>query len=374
MFQPVGIKTLMQIRSASPEGPDAEATKISSPLDVEQGEIYADHHISDMLDCAQCVCDVHTLRDSQGHGNSVDSRAVDNADALLEEASSFLHQLQDGWSEERQHEISRLWKECEADYGFTLSRDAPGTPALGSLRARAGYGAAGFLGGSGSCCPPELPEMGGVTVALSDSFDEAETDQATEAAAKDLEAAREWRKQFEARFESAPKEVVEAPSIAQSPMERLVSEAKEDVHRLASLRVEVDKLRAQAEASEVFNANEDGSIMPPTSAATAALRSVDLAAPELGALDQWMEDIAMLDNDGTLRQRNRVKAVASPMRARNSPDLRSPAAGTSTQVTFELGSVGQVGISSMEVHLDHILNELDAIDRIHADVCMLANS
>merc|ERR1712139_73452 len=54
------------------------------------------------------------------------------------------------------------------------------------------------------------------------------------------------------------------------------------------------------------------------------MRSVDLVGPELGALDEWMEDIRVLSSEGALRRdQGRVKAVASPMRIRSTPSASS---------------------------------------------------
>merc|ERR1712139_270981 len=195
---------------------------------------------------------------------------------------------------------------------------------------------------------------------------------------------------------------------------------------------------------------EADAIMPPTPTAAAAMRAVDLTEPELAALDEWMEDIRVLNSDGclgreaaqdrlTLQSRSRQqgcvkagRAVASPMRIRTPAGVRSPSgvfsppsspskkdmarlaeqramewaagqsprpktgqkspsrrtpkspllstrggllgAGSDLPATPERAPASMEPASAVERQLDDILNELDEIDRIHDDVCMLARS
>lgn len=435
MFQPVGVKTLLQMRPPLPERPSTDSAKAvcrrdssedvfrppTAPPTLGSREVYEPRAVS-----SQDAANEDML-------NPVDP--VQDLGSLVQEASSMLHQLQSGWHEERQSEIDQLWSQCEAEYGFVLPRDAPGTPALGSLRARAGYGAAGLLGslGNGTLIEPciEANPVNSPTEA------EVEADLATEAAQRDLEAARERRKRIEAMLATKSEQ-------ASVLKQRVTTETEADARRLESLRMEVERLRAKADTLSSTDAspsrsNEDADeeavpIAPPTPAAAAAIRSVDLARPELEALDEWMEDIRVLSSEGALRRdQGRVKAVASPMRVRNASaaSSRSPRSGPSTpsspskkemarlaeQRALEWASgqsprptPGQAtpsrspkspsrsarggllgggsnlpttpeqplastdGPSAVERELDDILKELDEIDRIHDDVCMLAHS
>merc|ERR1719253_2374089 len=97
--------------------------------------------------------------------------------------------------------------------------------------------------------------------------------------------------------------------------------------------MEVEKLRSKAETVSSANAAET-STRPGSAGQTAA----DLMAPELMALDEWMEDLRVLGSDSVLfgsqqdrrspharsREQGQVKAVASPMRVRNPAGPRSP--------------------------------------------------
>jgi len=388
---------------------------------------------------------------------------IHDAGSLLQEASSVLHQLQNGWEEERRGEIDELWSQCEAEYGFVLARDAPGTPALGSLRARAGNGVAGLLGGIGKSSGLEEQRTdNGAVASPVESPAEIEADAAAEAARRDLQATRELRKRIEARLAATPQVVEEAATTSHVLSQRAACEDEADARRLASLRTEVERLRAKAKSLSTANAASTGSgstvgsvaeadaIEPPTPTAAAAMKAVDLTAPELVALDEWMEDLRVLGSEGVLsreavqdpqtphgtsRERGQVKAVASPMRVRNTTGLRSPAAWHSPpsspskkemarlaeQKALEWAAGQDSGrdrgnlsarsksgqqspsrrtpkmalsstrgcllgaaptatetskepASAVERQLDDILNELDEIDRIHDDVCMLAHS
>jgi hypothetical protein len=356
--------------------------------------------------------------------------------SVLEEASSVLHGLQTGWQEERQDEISRLWSQCEAEYGFVLSRDVPGTPALGSLRATAGYGASGMFGSLSSSSgayptPCEVP-----TATAVESHAEVEADAVTEAARKDLEATRELRRSIEMKL--ANKSDGEASEL-KALKQRAAGEAKIEGRRLSDLRMDVERLRSKAAQMSTADAVA-------TPAATAALEVSEQMAPENGALDDWMEDLRSLCREAGedirtphLASREQSRAVASPMRIRTATGVRSPnsvlspphspskkdmvqlaeqraiewAAGQHSardrvsssprlksgqsspsrspkksplanrggllgapliSGTSELSPAAREPASAAERQLDDILAELDEIDRIHDDVCMLAHS
>jgi len=354
-------------------------------------------------------------------------------------------------AQERQSEINQLWSQCEAEYGFALSQNVPGTPALGSLRARGGS----CTGLFSSAEEPHLEEAV-VDHEVCVSVAEVEADTATEAARRDLKAVQERRRLIEERLAGAPLEAQRATaSHAVARRAACEADAEADSPRLASLRMEVEKLRAQASASscgDLTSSRLGGGVrigdeadatvpLPPTPTATAASRACDLVAPKLNAnaLDLWMEDLRVLGH-GTCQDiratrcvgpgQERVQAVASPMRVRNATGSRSPqtlpspihspskqemarvaeqraldwAAGLSPRsksgqqspsrrtpkesllsarggllgdTSFrppELTPVAKESASAVERQIDDILNQLDEIDRIHDDVCMLAHS
>lgn len=449
MFQPAGVRTLLQMRPLLPERPSTDSAKATSRRED------AENDFKDRPRCPTAppafgsrmdsLCELTQPSALSTSVDDAESEVEEDAGTLLQEASSMLQQLQNGWDEERRSEIDQLWRECEADYGMNLSREAPGAPTLGSLRARAGYGAAGLLGGVRSGAAAEEPSVDATASAAvpPESPEEIEADMTAEAAKRDLEKARELRRRIEAKLAASPGEALEATAAANALKQRAAQEDKADARRLARLRTEVERLRAQAQTtanvastgsgSEVTSSGEATAV--PTSTAAAAMAAVDLNGPELLALDEWMEDLRVLrsdmsavDSEGGQRQ---MKAVASPMRVRNPTGLRSPrsarlsppsspskkdmarvaeqramewAAGQPsppragqpksgqpsprrTPKTPMLSTRGELlasgypeagpgslnSTSAVERQLDDILNELDEIDRIHDDVCMLSH-
>lgn len=405
----------------------------------------------------------------------VDEECLEDSGRLLQEAASVVQQLQSGWHEERQGEIDELWSQCEAEYGFSLSREAPGAPALGSLRANAGCGAVGLLSGYTESCamacssaadasfPSELPAEA-----------EAEADATAEAARlHDLEATRELRRSFEAKRAANSLEA-NVKAKGQVLTQRAALQTQADSRRLDTLRMEVEKLRARdstanAASTELGDAASSSSeaLLPPTPTASAAMTASALVAPSwVGALDEWMEDLRVLgigagEDLGSREQRrgqgaSPARAVASPMRVRtangarpsssllspkkspskkemariaeqqalewsaagspkgssighgrgslsprsssgqHSPSRRSPKAGSPKTALMTIGGLVGDGLpsggvspvlipesnssptkepaSAVERQLDDILKELDEIDRIHDDVCMLKHS
>lgn len=438
MFQPGGVKTLLQMRSQLPPRPS------TSP---PRPDTISEEAASQSEDCGPECQDLHraaTAPPSVGprtmglHERVDEDRQVEDCredlGSVLQEASSVLQQLQNGWREERQDEISRLWSQCEAEYGFVLSQTAPGTPALGSLRARAGNGAAGLLDYHSGYPPAavEAPHRE-EPPAVAESLAEVEAEAAMEAARKDLEAVRELRRSIEMKFAAKSEEAAKA-SNAQALQQRRAGQIEVESPRLASLRMEVESLRAKAAGMSTVGTN--------TPAATAAIDASELTAPDVEALDDWMEDLRMLCHEAgqDLQQpspsrREQGRAVASPMRTSNGGGFRSPtillsptsspskkdmallaernalqwAAGQHSarnrasprlksgqnspsrtpkkpllssrggllgagHPTAELSPTSREPTSTVERQLDDILNELDEIDRIHDDVCMLAHS
>lgn len=406
--------------------------------------------------------------------SEVDEECFEDSGRLLQEASSVVQQLQSGWYEERQGEIDELWSQCEAEYGFSLSREAPGAPALGSLRANAGYGAVGLLSGYPESCATASSSAADVFFPSGELPAEVEADATAEAARQDLEATRELRRSIEAKRAA---NCLEANIKAKGKVltQRAALQTQADSRRLDTLRMEVEKLRARdstanAAPSDLGDAASSSSEapLPPTPTASAAMTASALVAPSwVGALDDWMEDLRVLgigagDDFGSREQRrgqgaaSPARAVASPMRVRtangarpsstllsptkspskkemarlaeqqalewsaagspkgssighcrgslsprsssgqHSPNRRSPKAGSPKTALMTIGGLVRDGLpsgggspvmipescssptkepaSAVERQLDDILKELDEIDRIHDDVCMLKHS
>jgi len=460
MFQPAGVKTLRLLRSPLPTRPSTqeEATRPTNGYDFEEPHRPPTAPPvlgSRMIDFVDKASHPSTRRQQQENVELERSEDLgsfleptEDCTGLLREAASVLQQLQTGWAQERQSEINQLWSQCEAEYGFALSQNVPGTPALGSLRARGGSGAGLFSAGAAEEPNVEDPLVNReVCVSLA----EVEADTATEAARIDLKAVQERRRLIEERLAGAP---LQAASASQALAQRAACQAgaEADSPRLASLRMEVEKLRAQASAHSHASLSSprpgdarseaDATVpLPPTPTATAASRAADLVAPELNAnaLDVWMEDLRVLGNEACQDVRTprcvgprqeRVQAVASPMRVRNATGSRSPQTlpspnsspskqemvrvaerraldwasgltprsksgqqspsrrtpkesllsarggllGGTPPRPLELTLASKESASAVERQIDDILNELDEIDRIHDDVCMLAHS
>jgi len=469
MFQPVGVKTLLKIRSPLPERPSTtkeEATSLrENGIKLEElhrpptappalGQRTADHlREADQLSALAARID-------HEEESIAEAEATQDLPGLLSDTTMLLQQLQKGWEEERRVEIDQLWSQCETEYGITLARDVPGTPALGSLRARAGHGAAGLLGSvvSGTLKEAHLEEAA-LTASSVSSPAEAEmmkADEVTEGARRDLEASLQLRKRMEAKLAARRCEAVEADSAVQALTERAAGQGEADARRLVILQKEVERLRAKSEALSNANAAPTGlgsteataqeadAAVLPIGVTAAAMAAAPLMAPELGDLNEWMEDLRVLSNEtlqdlqaplSLVGEQGRVKAVASPMRVRNacgpisptclsppmspskkdmarlaeqraldwaagrpagcgnggsrsrsgqlSPSRRSPktpchgtllAEGTDLLATRDVAPVLKEPASAIERQLDDILKELDEIDRIHDDVCMLAHA
>jgi hypothetical protein len=348
-------------------------------------------------------------------------------EVILDKASTVLHDLQSRWADEREHEIRQLWQQMEAEYGIEIPRCSPGTPAVGSLRAKAGTGAPGFLSGT---LVAEDDAVASV-IEYAPEYDDRETEEDvfTDAAKRDLEASREFRKQMEARLATFRAGELDLEKSTSSRCYPFDVEAEADVARLAQLRLEVENLRAKAEAPGVSRVTDTDNTSKNDSIDT------ELAEPPLNALHDWMDDVwassvGISSNDpGETR-----RAIASPQRGGSSGLLKrpplprsNPSSPTKKEMArlaeekamewnesrykgfsprLKLGQHSpskspekskqivnsarrlheatvspkasdpkpvQNSASIVEDQLDELLKELDEIDRIHDDVCMLAN-
>jgi hypothetical protein len=234
-----------------------------------------------------------------------DDAGREEPEVLLDKVSTVLHDLQSRWAEQREQEIRQLWQQMEEEYGMEISRCAPGTPAVGSLRAKAGSGAPGFLSGTLAVSEDDLGANLSV-IAPEHGEEDNDDDVVTEAARRDLEASREFRRHMEARlatFSAANLDKVTSISSTCSPSD---VESEADAARLAQLRLEVENLRAKAAAPDVFqvdhvdNASRNKAI------------DVELIEPPLSALHDWMDDVwASSFSLSKIRDRT-PRATASP--------------------------------------------------------------
>jgi hypothetical protein len=260
--------------------------------------------------------------------------------------------------------------------------------------------------------------------ALPDEFSaEAEADAVTDAAMRDLETVRERRRSIEAKLSTS--KAPDGVDVARS-CPHVDAASKADEARLADLRMEVENLRARAALTPAMTV--PGLLLGTTECGSGIteIDTIELADPPSSALDDWMEDLRLC-NSGVWKttSANNIppRAVASPQRnrlgnsLRHPASLRSPPSSPSNKEMARLAeekamawAVGQrktprlkaenpspsrtpkatlqaarggllcggtapvQPVSTVESQLDDILKDLDEIDRIHDDVCMLAHS
>lgn len=419
MFQPAGVRTLLSMRSSSPARPHtalARATNRREEMAAAEAEDTRRPPTAPPTvgpHVAGCNRDrereQQEPRSAEGcRGQEEEELGRDPAE-LLAAASGLVKLLQHDWAEERRQEVEQLWHQLEADYGFELPRDAPGTPLVGSLRGSIGAerdlgklsSSEGIDASAVGCHGPELANE------VPHGAEMEAADAMVAAAARDLQAAQVLRRRLEAELEASPSSAEEEAR----PCRREDPTAKADAARLASLRREVELLRAQA-AAEPEAARWKSQQALGTAVAAAAAASTK--APELQALEQWMEGCRLLGSlaqgDCTSNPLRRLREVASPARARTSGSSdatsspspgRSPAKqqpqqqeqhadlevavaqdATAVPPSTAGGKIAESAangdacrpMSAVEQQLDEILGELDEIDRIHDDVCTLALS
>jgi hypothetical protein len=438
MFQPAGVRTLQLLRSL----PARPHTTALEKADQDDCVIAEDVHrpptapatfggpgaVDRMLE----LFEAHPLVVEDVESDEVEKQ---DTGSLLSEVGTVLHDLQSRWAEERESEIQRLWHQMEAEYELSLPRCDPGTPALGSLRARAGTGAAGFLSGTTRDRQEEGISTGDCGASPDEFSAEVEADVVTEAARRDLESAQELRRSVEARLASSSAEAVSETNVPAPDIG-----AEDDVARLTQLRQSVERLRARAEEFPALSrplvgaegSGSDTAEVPPMSTVATLGEMIELADPPFSALDDWIEDLRMFNSGVWKNHSTQPRAVASPQRNRNPNSLRQPASLRSppaspskkemARVAEEKAMVWNSGqrngltprlkaeqpspcrtpkttlqaarggllprgpsspsahdqahaqpISTVESQLDDILKDLDEIDRIHDDVCMLSH-
>lgn len=98
MFQPAGVRTLLDLRSSCPRA--QTATLPSSQRDV---------------DCRPCTAPATFDCD--------ESECLD-AEQVVAAASHFVRHLKEAWTEERNAEIQSLWSKLEEEYGMTVPRES----------------------------------------------------------------------------------------------------------------------------------------------------------------------------------------------------------------------------------------------------------
>jgi hypothetical protein len=253
---------------------------------------------------------------------------------------------------------------------------------------------------------------------------EAEDDEYTDAAKRDLEASREFRKRMEAKVASFNAWELDRAKSASSSCPPRDADVEADTARVAQLRLEVENLRAKASGPNVFRCKDTGHL--PRAAAIDA----ELSEPPLRALHDWMDDVWVSSIGISKNHGHTPRGIASPQNNRNAghpkrPPLprSNPSSPTKKEMArlaeekamqwnegrhkglsprLKLGqnspkkspeksmhllsgsrnlhesttSANAIEVpnsaSIVEDQLDELLKELDEIDRIHDDVCMLA--
>jgi len=356
--------------------------------------------------------------------------ATENPAHLLDEASTLVQHLQQNWACERRTEIDQLWHQLEAEYELVLPKEAPDTPAVGRLHPKQ---LESCLIDAPS---EEDVEISCAVHSTADvTADEAEADKAVHEARRDLEATRKLRQRLEASLAASSSSVVNCEAFGPQAAAQDV-EAAADNARLDGLRREVERLRSQsASLAFAAPPSPTGAAAAARAAVEAAadgpgLTALDAFVDEMRMFSHRHETSSSHGRANSMAKgKGALRAVASPQRVRNGGP-RSPSSGSpgspskkemarlaeeramewvasgrqslgspimkkgkgspknsapplatsllSTRSSFSgeavstrLDTLGSPS-TALERQLDDILLELDEIDRIHEDVCMLA--
>jgi len=367
MFQPAGVRTLLHMRSSDPVRPAtatarAAAVRCSTPnlgasvgaggfaRGTPSGEQEPPRPLTAPA-CAGHAPFAALTRSTSGVApEAVDERESEveaqeeeaeeeDPRAVLDEASTMLYQLQNGWAEERRQELSRLARQLEEEYGVSAPAEDE-QEALWMMDFR----------NSADGAAPSSPTGGSSKVleaCVADPEDETcEADAMVDAAARQLEAVRlrllrrqEQQRQGTLAIPSSPSRSAAAAGAADRATRAAAPaggrEADADEERMAGLRQELELLRARerepqaplspAPASDAVDVN--GAPVPSVGLGSGHVGS------ELTALNEWLEDMRLLVGSGGSAAGSLPRSPASAsagvgvLRSPVSPSgARSPAA------------------------------------------------
>jgi len=318
MFQPAGVRTLLQMRSSMPIRPstttvlrtvqeevvDATASPrpatapAASGLERRSPIIFRDRPTTSAL-CAAIEEDEED--DLSDYGA--------DPEPLLTNASTMLYQLQNTWREERRTELGQLCRELEMAYGLKPSAglldeiltprpqcsDVSESSAAASLP---GADPSDTSGAEGTEPEPEAEGSGDPNAEETDNSAEA----VCRAAAHQLVCIQELRRQLERRRASAADAaesrapLADDAAVGEVAVAGLSGDGAEDAQRLAALRREVEELRVKAtepaQESQIHIAKCEDQIRAQHGA---VLEITPIS--ELSALDKWIQDMKKFCRD-----------------------------------------------------------------------------
>mmetsp|Transcript_56005 Transcript_56005/g.133439 ORF Transcript_56005/g.133439 Transcript_56005/m.133439 type:complete len:496 (-) Transcript_56005:39-1526(-) len=324
MFQPAGVRTLLDLRTADPTRPatarvrgqifrDGQSCVESKPF-TEQVEgdarpSSAPAAVELLLSAPSTACPSTASSSASGRGSSllvsddpfsnalslhrrhlqeeatqdvhceelpvldegIELEDEEDVPAMLERASTVLHQLKHAWREEREADLDQYWRGMEEFFGQRLDRS------------------------------PASRLIGEAAVAADDSIEDCDSQDEAEVIRKELQEAEE----FADAAEKLVLEQVEATRALREELERKLqhavtlesatalgtstaSAAIEEDLRLQSLRQEVQDLHVRFERGPFAEELSDDD------APLASAVAIDIegpAPPELSALHRWMEEM-----------------------------------------------------------------------------------
>jgi len=408
MFQPAGVRTLLQMRSSAPLRPPtgrtrrlrtadpstmvgrrvgtanpADCRKPFRPLTAPAASGGVDLAI--LSNQAQPLVEEGNEEEDEGEEQeSGDDFAEDLQDpsVLNAQASAEIYHLQHNWLQERQDEVGQLWEKLEQQYGFKLPDSHPARQ-LQDFRKMSEAG---------------LPSSWEEDVDLQDQAMESPQDDGSKARAdsilgqakSDLEGAHNFRQQMEQRICRASEDAHASSSRSGSAVASIVVENA----RMSELRKEVDLLRQRQYAW-----CEEERVEDKMQAATASEHPVSDNVPDdmSKALNQWADNLRLLGAIGDARASSDLPSVeGSGLTSRTVENLpssqrRRPAAqdvsaeaahvvapearrADAEDATLPSPTAVDDAAAMMERQLDELLGEMDEFDRIHGDLYKLTCS
>merc|ERR1719491_2868966 len=122
MFQPSGVKGLLQMRSSCPARPQSELARARTDHGIDAEELLrpptapptVGPRLMDYPQLTECSKESPQLAALVAglQAAEVEEEAQENPGELLAEVSTVLHELQRGWAEERRDEIDVVWSQC----------------------------------------------------------------------------------------------------------------------------------------------------------------------------------------------------------------------------------------------------------------------
>lgn len=347
MFQPAGVRTLLQMRTSYPARP---STSAGLP------EFLACGRAGDARPCT--APPQISLLASPSH-ESWDADCEEwweyaDPQSLIHRATSMISELQHGWVRERRHRLNELCRDMEEQYSIRLSdseRDAV-------LKGSTGDMVHGLM-------PHDVHRLGEANRALTDAAEQVMKD-----AKEQFEASRGLRQRLQ---EVTPDGVLEdrCTDLEESEPSCYLDSLQEEVTRLRAAQ----HVRNELCVCTAARVPSEGDDMVPT------------AAQHLSAFDAWVNRLHPVDTvekpaeeviiDGTAGISAALAPSASICTGVTESHLGRHATGImlsdpdSHAFCTRWGEDASCSVGDVQKQLDEILSEFDEIDRIRDDICKI---